>query len=288
MHICQLNIEKEPSLKAVFNPEKGMNLMSFCKGDVEAIDQSTLGLFEERMAGLGALIGPHFHHRKDSEIPPVKEDLFPFIEGLKERGQKEYFSHGIARYVPWRYKADDTSIKAYLSSNDEYQGVKLFEIEGQSFELEFEAELTSRGLSIIYKMQAEKPSVIGLHYYYALCSQKGIIEAPVKNKYHSAIGWQAIKSNWLSDPNQLKFTINPETKADFGFLPFKDPLGSRVSLETSTHQVVIDYECDQEENSWQLYHPENASYVCIEPVSATNPRDAKNSCAILKVNIQIL
>lgn len=56
---------KNKDLTATFLPELGMNLASYKKGDYEAIDQNTQGEFEERFAGLGPLIGPHFHHQKD-------------------------------------------------------------------------------------------------------------------------------------------------------------------------------------------------------------------------------
>src|SRR5687767_2858709 len=81
-------------LEARFAPLRGMNLLSYKKGEIEAIDQSTRPLFEERSAGLGAFIGPHFHHR--TLIPPVPdESLFPHIAILKARGVQEPFSHGI-------------------------------------------------------------------------------------------------------------------------------------------------------------------------------------------------
>ena len=51
-------------LEATFLPEGGMNLCSYRLGEIEVIDQETLPLFEERRAGLGALIGPHFHQRE--------------------------------------------------------------------------------------------------------------------------------------------------------------------------------------------------------------------------------
>jgi hypothetical protein len=86
------------NLQAIFLPEKGMNLISYKKDETEVIDQSTRNLFEERFAGLGALIGPHFHHRKTEVIPPIKdESLFPHIARLKAKGIQEPFSHGIDR-----------------------------------------------------------------------------------------------------------------------------------------------------------------------------------------------
>ena len=66
--------------EAMFLPDRGMNMISFKRGDVQVIDQSTRSLFEERFAGLGALIGPHFHHRNPAIIPKLKdESLFPIL-----------------------------------------------------------------------------------------------------------------------------------------------------------------------------------------------------------------
>ena len=75
-------------LQATYLPEKGMNLISYKMGDIEVIDQSTYPLFEERFAGLGALIGPHFHH---SKAPPLDFDLslFPHIKQVMAKGEKE-------------------------------------------------------------------------------------------------------------------------------------------------------------------------------------------------------
>ena len=58
--VLKNSTENNIPLEATFAPLQGMNLLSFKKGDVEALDQTTKGLFIERYAGLGALIGPHF------------------------------------------------------------------------------------------------------------------------------------------------------------------------------------------------------------------------------------
>ena len=60
-------------LQATFLPEKGMNMISYKKGTLEVIDQSTKNLFDERFAGLGALIGPHFHpSRRNARPSPAR------------------------------------------------------------------------------------------------------------------------------------------------------------------------------------------------------------------------
>ena len=80
------NISKSGKpLEATFIPDGGMNLVSYKLGNIEVIDQNTHSLYEERKAGLGALIGPHFHHRQ--HIPEFKFDdsLFPHINLIKKK-----------------------------------------------------------------------------------------------------------------------------------------------------------------------------------------------------------
>ncbi len=289
MHICQTTTSDGTLLKATFCPESPMNLMSYSKGDIEVIDQKTLPLFEERMAGLGALIGPHFHHRPDSEIPPlVDENLFPFIKKLVEKGEREMFSHGIARYVPWKFTGSEDRIEATLSGADLFRGVKLSSLEGQDFEMTYKAQLVDDSLLIEYSFTKERPGVIGLHYYFALEDQKGTVESKVGPDYHRAEGWQPVEKEWLKGPGELHFGINSGVEADFGFRP-EDPLSnkSELQLKTSSHKVHINYEANSEENAWQLYHPKEASYVCLEPVTAQDPRNPKLTSGHLKVRIKI-
>ena len=77
-------ILKNSLYEALFLPEKGMNLTSLKYKNIEVIEQSTKTLFEERYAGLGSLIGPHFHMRPSSRIPPIKDESpFPHIAKIK-------------------------------------------------------------------------------------------------------------------------------------------------------------------------------------------------------------
>ena len=288
MHSCESISENGEKLKAVFNPQMGMNLMSYTLDGIEAMDQKTIPLFEERMAGMGALIGPHFHHRKDEDIPNLDlVDLFPFISGLLKKGQKEPFSHGIARYVPWEYEGGSDFINARLSGKDTFKGFKIAELEGQEFELSFKAKLKPNGLFIDYSVNAKKPSVIGLHYYYALAEKSGNVFSKVNEKYHHSKGWRDIPKDWLESDNGLNFRVGPDVEADFGFRPFKSAAQTLIKMKTSSHQLQIHYQSDSEANSWQLYHPKNATYVCLEPVSAVNPREATQSSSNLKIQIEI-
>lgn len=283
-------MSSDGALKATFDPEKGMNMVEFSWQGKSILDPSTKSLFLERSAGLGALIGPHFHHRKEEDIPPLKDpELFPFFEKLQKKGEKEMFSHGLARYVPWKVTQKEASlIQATLSSEDSYKGHLLKELEGYDFELHFQARMRQNILNIEYEFEAEKPSVIGLHYYYALEHQKGRVVSLVGPKYHHPKGWRPIEPAWLQGPTQLDFKIDPLVDADFGFCPENSlGKGSQIKLVLSDYTVQIDYETDSEENAWQLYHPKGAPYVCLEPLTAHNPREASLEKGRLSVQIKI-
>ncbi|NGX60707.1 MAG: hypothetical protein K940chlam9_00174 [Chlamydiae bacterium] len=270
-----------------FLPGKGMNFISFRKGDIEAIDQSTSPLFEERFAGLGALIGPHFHRRKPEVIPQVEnESLFPHIARVKAKGVVEPFSHGIGRYAPWKVvSVTENTLKATLKGDDTWEGVSLKDLEGQNFEMEYEAKLTPEGLAISLAVSGETESVVGLHTYYDLAGG-GSLKSRVQNEYRVEGNWEPIPSSWEYQPDHT-LTYPVKNATDFGFRPFPDPLHGEILLQTLSHQVKVAYSCDNEENSFQVYHPEGASYVCIEPLSAQNPLKPKLTTNRLHILISI-
>lgn len=276
-------------LRATFSPLKGMNLVSFKKQDHELLDQHTKALFKERCAGLGALIGPHFHHRPKDKISYIPDDsLFPHLRSQRAQGILEPFSHGIARYVPWKYSYSDTQIHASLSSKDLYRGVLIKDLEGQDFEMSLDAKLLHDGLMIDLKITSEHPSVIGFHYYYAYPDQ-GYIQAHVQPTYRTNSSWKPLPTEWYNDLKH-KLHLNLNQEVDFGFLPLhiadnpyyliclKDP--------SSPHVLHVEYTSSYEQaTSWQVYHPVNSSFVCIEPLSAINPREPTLSTSNLQIKI---
>lgn len=151
-------ILQNSEVQVEFSPDKGMNLLRLAVGNLEIIDQNTKPLFEERFAGLGSLIGPHFHHRSKNQIPPVvSEDLFPHIARVRAKGTEEPFSHGIARYAPWTAQVVENAIMATLSGNDVWNGSPLTALEGFSFEMNLVASLLKNGLSLDFSVQSKKP-----------------------------------------------------------------------------------------------------------------------------------
>lgn len=277
------------SLEAAFLPEKGMNMISFKKGDIEVIDQTTIALFEERFAGMGALIGPHFHRRNPEILPKLtdeQEQLFPHIARVKAKGTLDPFSHGIARYAPWQASAAENRVHARLTGKDHWNGIPLAALEGQSFTMAFDAELAPDGLHINLSVVSETDSLVGLHYYYSLPEGKGTVTSDVQSFYLDQNEKKTISADWnLSSQQTLNYQLNRDT--DFTFYPFPNPLEGKILLDTGTYKLETRYACPSQENCWQLYHPKESSFVCIEPISAQNPRRPNLTVSSLKVHLQI-
>lgn len=262
-------------LEASFLPEQGMNMISFKRGDIQVIDQSTQNLFEERFAGLGALIGPHFHHRNPAIIPQIKdESLFPHIAKIKAKGIIEPFSHGIGRYAPWKAVATENKITAILMGKDLWNGVPLAELEGQNFVMRFQAELLPDGLYLDLSVVSETDSLVGIHYYYHLPKNKGTIFSQVQEA-----GPQI--------DSQKNFKCLLIDHVDTTFHPFPDPLHGTIILDAIDYRLITKYSSPSQENSWQLYHPEKASFVCIEPISSQDPRHPNLSTSNIRIHLQI-
>lgn len=274
-------------LEATFAPDRGMNLISYKRGSTEVIDQSTSPLFEERSAGLGALIGPHFHHRNPRIIPAIKDDrLFPHLAAIKKKGVAEPFSHGIARYVSWKAESTESAVQAILSGKDEWKGVPLSELEGQDFTITYDATLGADGLKIRMTVRSDTDSVLGLHYYYSLPKGTGTVTGDVRNVCMENGEERELDSSWsVDDQNVLTFDLANE--ADYGFRPSKDPCGSSILLDTGDYRLRTTYGTGCAESSWQLYHPKGASFVCIEPLTAEDPRKPQLSVSILNALLTI-
>ncbi len=279
--------ESGERLEASFCPSIGMNLLSFKKDGIEMVCQKTKPLFTERSAGLGALIGPHFHHRKDEDIHlGFDESVFPHILKAKEKNQKEPFSHGIARYVPWKYSASSTQIEAWLLGTDRYQNTLIKDFEGQDFEMHFHAMLVHDGLLINYSIRSEKPSVIGFHYYYEL-DPNATVEAFTQNKMRKNSNLENIPSNWYQEESaKLQIPINQEL--DLGFEPKLHDTHPyhKIQVRSETRIFHIEYtSSNEDETSWQLYHPDKEEFVCIEPLSASNPRSPRLTFSNLQLKL---
>jgi len=251
---------QEGDVKALFAPHRGMNLLSLKFGDIEVIDQSTKGLFEERSAGLGSMIGPHFHRRKEEIIP--KHDLSQFSQ--INRAGPDPFSHGIGRYAPWSVSLENNKIKAVLKGSDVWNGVKLSDLEGQDFTMTYEAGIERGGLEIMLSVVSQTDSLVGIHFYYH--AREGVVTSCTKEDHH------------------LNFSLAGET--DTTFHPHPDPLKGEILLKTREYALKTTYESSSSENSWQLWRPKE-SYVCIEPISSYDPRHPNLTVSSIKIRLEL-
>lgn len=275
-------------LEATFLPEKGMNLISFKRGDKEVMAQSTRERFEKGFNGLGPLIGPHFYQRNSLTISKLEnEALFPHIQALREHNELDPFTHGIARYAPWKAEMTETKITGMLTGKDTLNGIPLSVLEGQDFKMLFSAELTPEGLKLDLSVVSQTDSLVGIHYYYHLPENKGKIIANVEDMMIQDNLPQTIPIAWLNgSPNSLNLELKEHI--DVTLYPHPDPLNGKILLETSEYSLITRYSCNCQENSWQLYHPTDANFVCIEPVSSQDPRHANLSASSIKIHLQIL
>lgn len=278
---------KNKDVTAAFSSLRGMNLIRFQVGGIDIIDQNTMPLFEERFAGLGCLIGPHFHHRPPNQIPPVpSEALFPHIARVKAKGTLEPFSHGIARYAPWKVQSSESSVTAKISGEDLWNGVPLAVLEGFPFKMELTASLLLKGIFLDLSVEAENPSLVGLHYYYTLPLGEGRIKAAVEKNYRVQDEWIPIPSSFLDKNGDLSFDSHQEV--DVGFIPKRTKEGFEIFYENTQFILRISFQVEGDEASWQLYRPKDASYICIEPLSTKNPKHPVSKKSRLQVRIEIL
>ncbi|MCH9812128.1 hypothetical protein K0U07_05145 [bacterium] len=286
VHLQHLSKDKK-LIEAIFAPEDGMNLLSLTKDGQEFIAQDTKEEFERRFAGLGALIGPHFYHRKQESIPAVDEKIFPHIANLDLSKPTDPLSHGIGRYCKWNYSETSTTITGHLSGKDTQNGHTLASLEGFDFELTYSCHVSATGLTITYEVKSEHPeTTIGLHYYLALPGGEGFVHMDCKEEYNDLGTWKPIPKEWKNDKGELFFNLKEES--DYGFLPRSEKNEGAALLSTPDRKLQVSYKASSEQHAFQLYHPKDASFVCIEPVSAINPRDPKGSNHKLQIRLDIL
>lgn len=279
--------EGEPQ-EAIFCPDVGMNLFSFKKGNIEVIDPSTRDLFEERSAGLGALIGPHFHHRNPSVIPSIKDEtLFPHIARVKAKGVSDPFSYGIARYAPWKAHSTPRSLTARITGKDIWNTVPLSTLEGQNFTMEFRAILDPKGLKLHLSVVSDADSLAGIHYYYHIPNGTGKVISQVQSSFIDNNERKQIPPEWDFD-SQHKLTYDLRTSADFTFHPFPNPLEGVIELDAEIYRLITRYTCSSQENSWQLYHPEGASFVCIVPITSQDPWHPNLTVSSIGISLEII
>ncbi|CRX38848.1 hypothetical protein [Estrella lausannensis] len=275
--------------QARFAPSQGMNLKSLIFDGVEVIDQSTQHLFEERFAGLGAMIGPHFHRRKTESLPKNLDlALFPHVKRGAIPEGTDPFSHGVGRYAAWTSTNDARSIDATLKGGDTLNGVKLSDIEGQDFLMRYKAAWVSGGLELEMASVSQADSVMGIHFYYHVPGNKGEVISRVAGNYIVDGEVKPIPAliGYEESSGRLSFSLSQE--ADYTFRPFPNLLKGEIALKLDGYTLLTTYESSSSENSWQLWRSKNSSFVCIEPVSAADPRHPNLTVSSIKIRLELV
>ncbi|OGN62633.1 MAG: hypothetical protein A3F09_03895 [Chlamydiae bacterium RIFCSPHIGHO2_12_FULL_49_11] len=288
MQIVKLrHVSEQPGVfyEAHFDVERGLNLISLKKGEVDLIEQSTRPIFEERMGGLGPLIGPHFYERREQDIPFTPDaSMFPHVRAMQREGKKDMFSHGIARYVQWNEDSTDTTLTAHLSGMDTHHGMTLAALEGFNFRMDFKAHLSSSGLNIDFKCESEgHPCILGLHYYFSVHQPAAFIRLRSEEKYNDKQDWKPLRPEWKREGGRIELPMTDEY--DFVFVPKLENGVAHAELIDKSQVLSVSYTPVHSEHSFQIYHPKEAPFVCIEPVSATNARRVTATKNHLKIRI---
>lgn len=270
-------------VKAVFAPHQGMNLKSLQFGAFEVIDQTTKTLFNERMAGLGAMIGPHFHRRKEAVIPKLDLSPFPHVKNMGV----DPFSHGIGRYAPWTFTKNAESIDAVLKGSDVWNGIKLMDIEAQDFTMRYQAAIVDGGLDLSLSVVSQADSLVGIHFYYALPEGKGHVVSEVAKDYIVNGKIEEIPETIGYDKQTSTLNFSLDQEADYTFHPAPNPLKGKIALKTKKYTLVTTYESSSSENSLQLWRPKD-SFVCIEPLSAYDPRHPNLTVSSIKIRLELI
>ena len=147
------------------------------------------------------------------------------------------------------------------------------------------AFLDLEGLHVEYSIVSDSASVLGFHYYYGLPQEKGTVYfQDLATHFRDGEVTKNVPESWK---NKEGLCFDLAHSADYGFYSKVNPLQGKVVLDTGDYKLVISYETQSQENSWQLYHPEGSSFVCIEPLTAHDPHKPILSVSSLKLDLNL-
>lgn len=206
----------------------------------------------------------------------------------KNTPNEDPFSHGIGRYASWKFEHDNNSISAILKGSDLWNDIPLKELEGQDFIFKYKSILTSKGLNISMSIVSESDSLVGLHYYYSLPKKRGKIISNVQNFYLDSNEKKQIPSDWNFNPKTDELIYDLDRSTDFTFYSSNDPTQGIIFLDAEDYKLKKQFRSNCQECSWQLWHPQGSSFVCIEPISSQDPRHPNLTVSSLDIDIEIL
>jgi hypothetical protein len=280
------SISKEGTpLEAIFDPSRGMNLISYKKGSMQVIDQSTKQDFESTGCGLGPLIGPHFGARH--VVPAIQEPTFMnHIEAMQRTGYKDPFYDGVGRYAPWKTTVTENKVLAQLVSKEMWNNVSLTNLEGGVFNMKLEASLREKGLKISLSVVSDPDSLVGIDYRFVLPNGKGSVSSAVKKTVLQE-GKEIDMPSYVEHDSAHSMKLDLKHACDFVFHPY-DALKGKIVLNTDAYTLETHYSCLNQENSWQLKKRKEASYVSINPISAKNPWSPNLTVSSIEIELIII
>jgi galactose mutarotase-like enzyme len=262
------------SYSVSIGPEVGLSLLSFRYRGRELLALDTGESFRRCRKGLGPLIIPHFNQA--GPLPAVTPDSFPHIPHVQSLGVHHPFQHGIGRYVPWRYRAGPESLVGTMDGTMHYRGYTYAQLTGYDFTAEVTYRVREDGLQILFALEAEHPVAAGIHFYYHLPDPTNAsVEA----------------SSCITGP--LPFPIPCGIPVNAVFSTAACPPGhSWCSLTTDSWTLRTDFTCSgRPESSFDslvIFHPENARFVCIEPLSSPAGEENQKKSFFGEIRLSII
>ena len=257
----------DEKVDAVIAPEMGMSLVSFTAGDTQILDVSRTDLFLKYRKGLGPLILPHFN--EEGFIPKAKKSAFSHIGYLKNNGVKHPFQHGIGRYVEWKAEASENRITGFIEGSMETNGYTFKELAGFDFKAAVTYTVIEGALEVHFSINGEKPVASGIHYYYNLVNRNTAkLEIPESEGRVRIIDFNRSLNDVLKP-----ISVNSERQDDFFKVLKEKPVKnySYCTLKTDKYQLqtvfTVNGKPEDVFDSLVVFSPENAGFVCIEPIS---------------------
>jgi galactose mutarotase-like enzyme len=165
-------------------------------------------------------------------------------------------------------------------------GTPLAQLQGQDFRMTMDVDLSPEGLHLNLSVISDFDSLVGIHYYYALPNGKGRVHSDVRPTYRDGDEVKDLPTDWEIDAqNGLSYDLSHA--ADYGFYPYKNPCGAHIVLDTEAYRLHTEYSTTCQENTWQLYRPAGAEFVCVEPMTAQDPRKPLLSVSSISIDLRI-
>jgi galactose mutarotase-like enzyme len=271
--------DTKKDIEAVVSPDMGMSLLHFSIDRVPILQKSRQKDFVEGRKGFGPLILPHFNQR--ASYPAVPDTVLKqsaHISYMKKNGINDPFQHGIGRYASWDYEVrtdeEKVSVAGTLTGETEYHGIPVSDIVGFDFTAFVTYTLSKGNLTVKLDITGDEPVAAGIHFYYAV-PQKGESAVSMSVDSIGKLGDDSLFEFSSHQKDGKFFTLSLKGGHDTVFYPVNEADGfARYKLKTPDYRLDtrVRVQGNKEEtfDSVVVFSPEDADFVCIEPLSEEN------------------